>query len=301
MPTKPPAVFTVYKTTCLVNGKIYIGVHKTRNPHDTYLGSGKLISAAVKKYGRDHFTKEILFIYETRAEAYAKEKELVTAAFAKRADTYNVMAGGVEGPGWYRDRRGSKNPSHGTVWIWAEGEKPRKVKKEDLGQFLAEGWSRGRGPNFKRPVPPPLEKGRVCIHLGENMKYVPPQDLQTYLEKGWETGGSPKFRKTISQARKGVEPFSKGKTLMNRDGVYKYVSDNEVKAYLGQGWARGGRESPDKGSKRPECGRPGETHSQWGCVWIHNNSGSRRKIPATQFTRYSQEGWVRGMGSKKRR
>lgn len=38
--------FTVYKTTCLTNGKFYIGKHQTKKLFDGYLGSGKNLLAA---------------------------------------------------------------------------------------------------------------------------------------------------------------------------------------------------------------------------------------------------------------
>ena len=72
--------YTVYKTTNLVNGKFYIGVHKTENPNDEYLGSGKLIKASVAKYGENNFRKEVLFEFETAKEAFKKEEELVVAS-----------------------------------------------------------------------------------------------------------------------------------------------------------------------------------------------------------------------------
>lgn len=37
--------FTIYKVTNLLNNKYYIGMHRTTNPNDGYLGSG----IAIKK------------------------------------------------------------------------------------------------------------------------------------------------------------------------------------------------------------------------------------------------------------
>lgn len=48
----------IYKTTNLVNNKIYVGRDKHNNPK--YLGSGKLLHLAFKKYGIENFYKEII-------------------------------------------------------------------------------------------------------------------------------------------------------------------------------------------------------------------------------------------------
>lgn len=54
----------IYKTTCLVNGKIYIGQHfvksqKTLDPW--YIGSGKpKFERALNKYGADNFKRDII-------------------------------------------------------------------------------------------------------------------------------------------------------------------------------------------------------------------------------------------------
>lgn len=84
----------VYKVTNAVNGKIYIGKHSTKNPYDKYMGSGKRLWCAIKKYGIDNFTKEILYCFNNEKEAYLKEEELVTQEFIDRNDTYNMVIGG---------------------------------------------------------------------------------------------------------------------------------------------------------------------------------------------------------------
>lgn len=89
--------YTVYKTTNLINNKIYIGCHATENANDDYLGSGKLIQAAIKKHGKENFLKEVLFEFDNREEMLAKEKELVNEQFVTSTETYNLKIGGEGG------------------------------------------------------------------------------------------------------------------------------------------------------------------------------------------------------------
>lgn len=88
--------YTVYKTTNNINMKVYIGKHQTKNLDDGYLGSGKLLKAAIKKYGKESFSKEILFIFDNEQEMNEKEKEMVKIG----ANTYNLCEGGRGGFGY---------------------------------------------------------------------------------------------------------------------------------------------------------------------------------------------------------
>lgn len=94
-----PIYYTVYKITNKINGKIYIGLHKTSNLDDGYMGSGKALRIHQKKFGMKNFTKEILFVFDNPEEMIAKEEELVTEEFVARPDTYNRMKGGIGGWG----------------------------------------------------------------------------------------------------------------------------------------------------------------------------------------------------------
>lgn len=97
--------YTVYRTTNKLNGMFYIGVHKTKNPNDHYLGSGKRLKLAIEKYGIEAFQKEVLFVFSTPEEAYSKEKELVTEEVLDSGKCYNLKLGG-EG-GWdYANKSG---------------------------------------------------------------------------------------------------------------------------------------------------------------------------------------------------
>lgn len=101
--------YIVYKTTNLINSKIYIGVHKTINPDefDGYLGNGIWIhkpctfqksktafQRAVKKYGPSNFKRETLQIFDSEIEAYHLESKIVNNSFIRRSNTYNMVVGG---------------------------------------------------------------------------------------------------------------------------------------------------------------------------------------------------------------
>lgn len=97
----------VYKTTNLINNKIYIGVHRTvKGVTDKYIGKGitgkikkgKGFGAAVAKYGYENFKRETLFTYpDTEAgkkAAFDKEAEIVTWDFIRDPNNYNIKVGG---------------------------------------------------------------------------------------------------------------------------------------------------------------------------------------------------------------
>jgi hypothetical protein len=89
--------YYLYEIKNTVNGKIYVGVHKTKSLDDGYMGSGKVVSNAIRKYGIEHFTKTILETFDNPADMFAREKEVVNDEFLARADVYNLRRGGTGG------------------------------------------------------------------------------------------------------------------------------------------------------------------------------------------------------------
>ena len=111
----------VYKTTNNVNSKIYVGVHSSDYINDSYIGSGRFLKKAVKKYGRGSFSREILGFFYTRQAAFSEEARIVDKAFIKDKSTYNVFLGGggtrltgKDHPCYGRPGlRGESHPSYG--------------------------------------------------------------------------------------------------------------------------------------------------------------------------------------------
>lgn len=85
--------YLIYKITNKINGKYYIGAHKTKILDDGYMGSGKYLNRAIKKHGIDNFQKEIICYCSSQEEMYQKEYELVEL----NENTYNLKLGGLGG------------------------------------------------------------------------------------------------------------------------------------------------------------------------------------------------------------
>lgn len=83
----------IYKTTNLVNGKIYVGQSKYNNPN--YLGSGTRLALAINKYGKENFKKEIIEECNTPDELNEREKYWIKELKSQdRNIGYNITSGG---------------------------------------------------------------------------------------------------------------------------------------------------------------------------------------------------------------
>lgn len=65
----------VFIITNKITGRLYLGVHSTNNLEDEYFGYGKLLSNALKKYGKENFSIHKQF-HENRKKAYKKLDEI---------------------------------------------------------------------------------------------------------------------------------------------------------------------------------------------------------------------------------
>ena len=93
----------IYKTTNLINGKIYIGCStRSVEESESYLGSGTYIKVALAKYGSENFTKEILYTCNNKEDLSAAEKRFISEYNSTNSRIgYNVQDGGYGGNGHY--------------------------------------------------------------------------------------------------------------------------------------------------------------------------------------------------------
>ena len=88
----------VYKTTCLINNKFYVGKHEAESFDKYYYGSGIKLKNAIKKYGKKNFIVEIICWCKDLNELNNKETYWIDKLDAKNPKIgYNIADGGDGG------------------------------------------------------------------------------------------------------------------------------------------------------------------------------------------------------------
>ena len=85
----------IYETINLINGKRYIG-KDTHNDPD-YLGSGRILTKAIAKYGKENFKKIILESCNSIEELNECEKHWISITNAQKSQKYYNVGEGGEG------------------------------------------------------------------------------------------------------------------------------------------------------------------------------------------------------------
>jgi len=173
-----------YKITNLINGKFYYGVHNTNNLKDGYMGSGKLILEAYKKYGIENFNKEILKYFDTMDEAFQYEHEIVNEEMINNPDCYNIQIGGhyfcTENKVPVKDINGNK------FWV----SKEEYLFNNDL-EAIWKGKHHKEESKQKvrnKMTPKNSSNPRIWVNKDGIVKYLLKKYLDEYLQNGWSLG-----------------------------------------------------------------------------------------------------------------
>ena len=197
-------VYIIYRITNKVNKKFYIGVHKTKDVNDDYYGSGHSIKAAIEKYGKENFTKEILHIFTNSKKAFKKEKEIVNKELITNKKCYNIKEGGYGGFEYIRKNNLHKESKGRKIIHNPLTDKQTKVKPQHLEEYLNKGWKLGFKPSSLKKM---SESGRIKIQSEEQkrknsetkknckrminpfnnkMKFIKKELVEEFLNKNWK-------------------------------------------------------------------------------------------------------------------
>ena len=100
-------MYYIYKITNKINGNYYFGRRAYSGfniNNDMYFGSGKRLKDAIKKHGKENFTKEILSIHACENELIQAEQEIITKEEVSNPSCYNLAYGGHGGYTYYSER-----------------------------------------------------------------------------------------------------------------------------------------------------------------------------------------------------
>lgn len=139
-------MYCIYRITNLINGKTYIGQHKYRKLNDGYMGSGKILKQAQKKYGMENFEKEILYSrIQYKETADDMERFAITKERALDKAEYNIADGGQGCTGYKHTdewRRKMSEAHKGKPGSWKgkhhSEEQKRKISEANKGKHLSE-------------------------------------------------------------------------------------------------------------------------------------------------------------------
>lgn len=131
----------IYKTTNLLNGKIYIGQDTKNDPN--YIGSGKIIKEAIRKYGKSNFSKEILEKCDSIESL--NEREIYWISFYDSTNNeigYNILKGGLGSSGFKQ--------SEDVIRKIRENNKSEKFREIMASPSVAEKISQGQKNSIKK-------------------------------------------------------------------------------------------------------------------------------------------------------
>lgn len=102
----------IYKTTNLINNKIYVGQHTAAEFDKYYKGSGVMLTRAFKKYGKENFSCVLLEAVESKADLDTREAYWIDKLNSRDSDIgYNITAGGEGTVGYKHTKEAKKKMS----------------------------------------------------------------------------------------------------------------------------------------------------------------------------------------------
>lgn len=273
-----------YQIVNIINGKKYYGVHSTNKLDDGYMGSGKALKLAIKKYGIDNFTKIILKFYSSREEATIAESKLVTRDIVNDNDYYNLILGGGINPMMglvsvfdtttqtnrvvtmeeYRNNK-EQYKSHNYNWVTVFDiidETYKRITCENYynnkERYILNHQKDGNKSKKSSNI---LKEGYVTVQDFEGNRSIVSVDDERYINGE-------------------LIPCCRGK--ISKDGIVPYQKSKSFSEKLRQ--------------RHKETGfQKGEHNSHYNTYWVYNESENITKmIPKEELDLYLSKGFCRG-------
>lgn len=257
----------IYKTTNLIDNKVYIGQHRSDKFDTEYYGSGIHIVRAVKRFGIKNFKTEIIDIAYNDEDLDCKEKNFIKYYREELGyeNVYNISNGGFGAMALETRQKisktltGRKNKPHSKQTRQKIGDGNRgKVRTKEMRQRVSKTkqnnpriWINNgkkqlnilksdfdKYPNYQRGMlktgKPGAVKNKIAIIKDSKVKYITKNELNYYLSSGYcliKDSNTDKFKTTLGHKR------------MFKNDIVKYIPFEKINNYLEDGWILGTPES----------------------------------------------------------
>ncbi len=201
----------IYKTTNMLSGKYYIGMHSTNNLEDGYLGSGTRLRYSINKHGVENHVREILEFLPSRETLKQREKEIVTLNEIAKKKCMNLTVGG----------EGGFTPEQQRLNAIKSNEKQKLLRQDPE-------WNKKKSDMLSKSIKKAYEEGKI----DRNVNY------------DWNgKKHSEETKQLLSEIRKGTgtgETNSQyGTCWITKDGANKKIKKEDLETYLNEGWVKG--------------------------------------------------------------
>lgn len=151
----------VYLITNIINGKKYIGSSRKSQIDENYYGSGKAIKDALKKYGKNNFTRDIL--WQGEGDARGIESQWLEYFNASKNPQFYNMTNDARGNGLHKEDT-KRTVSEKLTGRKFSKEICKKISKAKKGSTTSKkGKSDGPKPGVSK-----AHKGRVSPNKGKS-------------------------------------------------------------------------------------------------------------------------------------
>lgn len=224
MGRKKSNIHYIYKTSCNVTNRYYIGMHSTNNLDDGYMGSGKRLRYSIRKYGKDNHTKEILEFFDSRELLVEAEINAITPEMITDKDCMNLTEGGTGG--------------HGARFLSKEQLSKGRKKCDD---FLRKKY----GDEFRTIVIKKYydnltdeDKSKRSENIKQGQKLIN-FNYSTFKNKTHSEKSKQKMSNSSKGMGKGKTNSQYGTCWITKDGENKKIKKEVLNIYISQGWEKG--------------------------------------------------------------
>lgn len=200
----------IYKTTNLLNGKYYYGMHSTDNLNDGYLGSGKRLRYSINKYGKENHKVEILEFLPDRRTLIEREMVVVDLNEVAKENCMNLRIGGTGG------------------LLGLSDETVKRIRK-GASEFMINLWK------DEKFITGHIQRSSERMkdhHKNGKIKY------DTFTNKK-HSGETKKLMSVKASAHIGNKNSQYGTCWITKDGVNKKIKNCDLPTFTNEGWYKG--------------------------------------------------------------